>query len=96
MKFLLKVAFIVSFVFTSNSYADCVFGAKNKTKYNRLDNNTIILSGGFGSEIMIKTFCFISPASSVKVLKDSFCSYESSVLYIDGEVCDVNNVSKLN
>jgi len=82
--------------FSSIAFSDCVFGAKNKTKFTVLDSHRIILTGGFGSDILIKTYCFIGNSSSVSVLKDSFCSYESAVLYIDGQECDANNVTKLD
>lgn len=78
------------------SFADCVNGAKDKTSYTILDSHTILLKGGYGPQIIIKTFAFISTSSSVTVLKDDFCSYESAVLYIDGEVVDANQVTKVN
>ena len=80
----------------NNALADCVFSAKDKTKFSRLDNHTIVLSGGIGSDMILKTYCFIYQSSSVTVLKDSFCSYEGAVLYVDNQVCDVNQVEKLN
>jgi len=76
--------------------ADCVIGAKSKTYYTRLDAHTIVLSGGFGGSILIKTFGFIYPTSNVVILKDAFCSYDEAVLYVDGEVCDANSVQKLD
>ena len=77
-------------------FADCVIGAKDKTSFVVLDGNTIILKGGLGNDILIKTYCYISSASKVQVLKDDFCSYDDAVLYIDGQVCDVNEVKNLN
>ena len=77
-------------------HAECVFGAKNKTSYTRLDSHTIMLTGGFGPDIIIKTLTIIMPMAEVRVLKDSFCSYETAVLYIDGEVVDVTQVTKVN
>jgi hypothetical protein len=89
--------FLALFVFIPTlSLADCVYGAKDKTSFTRLDSHTIILQGGYGSDIMIKTYCYIYQSSSVTMLKDDFCSYESSVLYIDGEACDANSVKKLD
>lgn len=76
--------------------ADCVNGAKSKTSFTRLDSHTVILSGGYGPRILVKTFCFIYSSSNVTVLKDSFCSHESAVLYIDEEVCDARSVQKLD
>lgn len=77
------------------AYADCVYGAKSKNKFQVLDSHTVILKGGYGKDILIKTFAFIYGSSSLTVLKDDFCSYDSSVLYIDGQVADVNEVKWL-
>lgn len=77
------------------AHADCVFGAKNKTSYVVVDSNTIILKG-YGSDILIKTYSYISSFSNVMVLKDSFCSYGSNVLLIDGSPASVSDVTSLN
>jgi len=90
-----NILVLLVLVFGINLQADCVYGAKDKTKFQRLDTHKIILSGGYGSDILIKTYCFIYSSSTVQVLKDDFCSYDSAVLYIDGEVCDANQVNKL-
>lgn len=94
-KKLVSAAAILAFM-TSTSYADCVFGAKSKSSYVVLDSRTIMLTGGFGADIIIKTISYINRFSSVSILKDSFCSYERAVLYIDGSVVDANQVTKLN
>ena len=75
--------------------ADCVFGAQAKTSFIVLDNHTIVLTGGYGSKILIKTFAFLNRGSQLTVLKDSFCSFESAILYVDGEVVDANQVTNL-
>ena len=81
----LKLAVLmILLIFTQGGRADCVIGAKSKTYYTRLDAHTIVLSGGYGGNILIKTFGFIYPTSDVVILKDVFCSYEDAVLYIDG------------
>lgn len=72
--------------------ADCVLNAKSKTSYVVLDSNTIILKGGIGKDILIKSFSFFYSSSQVTVLKDSFCDYESAVLYVDGQVVDAQQV----
>jgi hypothetical protein len=87
---------IILMVFVSSAGADCVFWAQSKTDFIRLDSHTIILSGGFGPKILIKTYCYIYSSSELTVLKDSFCSYEDAVLYVDDEVCDVRSVQKLD
>lgn len=76
--------------------ADCVYGAKAKTSFRVLDSHTILLEGGYGSDILIKTYAYLNRFSEVTVLKDSFCSFESAVLYVDGEVVDANQVEKLD
>lgn len=86
---------VALFTLSNAALADCVYGAKDKTSYVVLDSHTIVLRGGYGGDILIKTFAFINSSSSVTVLKDSFCSYESSVLYIDGQTVDANDVKKL-
>ncbi|QFR42875.1 hypothetical protein [Sulfurimonas xiamenensis] len=75
--------------------ADCVYGAKDKTNFVVLDSNSIVLKGGYGSDILIKTYCYIYSSSDVQILKDDFCDYESAIMYIDGEVCDANQVKKI-
>lgn len=78
-----------------SALADCIYGAKDKDAFVVLDSHTILLQGGYGSDIVIKTYCFIYRTSEVTVLKDDFCSFESAALYIDGEVCDANQVTKV-
>jgi len=78
------------------AWADCVFGAKDKTSYVVLDSRTIMLKGGIGGDIIIKTDGYIYSTSTVTVLKDDFCSYDDAVLYIDGEVVNARQVTKVN
>ncbi len=47
--------------------ADCVYGAKDKNKYTRLDSHTVVLQGGYGNGILIKTYCSIYGSSEVQV-----------------------------
>lgn len=75
--------------------ADCVYGAKSKTQYVILDSHTVLLKGGTGGDILIKSFSFFYKGVQLTILKDSFCSYESAVLYVNGEVVDVTQVKKL-
>ena len=82
-------------ILSAPSFADCVYGAKSKAKFTVLDSHTILLQGGSGPDVIIKTFAFINRGSTITVLKDSFCSFESAVLYIDGEVVDANQVTKI-
>lgn len=74
---------------------DCILNAKSKTSYVILDSHTILLKGGIGKDILIKSFAFFYATSQVTVLKDSFCDYESAVLYVDGQVIDAQQVKGL-
>ncbi|WP_146610926.1 hypothetical protein [Polynucleobacter paneuropaeus] len=87
--------FIVLLSLIGLANADCVYGAKSKTKFIVLDSHALILKGGYGKDILIKTFSFINSGSSISILKDDFCSYESAVLYIDGQLADANEVKWL-
>jgi hypothetical protein len=89
----MKKTIILLFLFVGLQ-ADCIYGAKDSRSFQVIDSNTLILKGY--KNILVKTFCFIYPSSNITVLKDSFCDYDSSVLYIDGEVCDTNEVRDLN
>lgn len=92
-----KIILLIWFILpiSQNVFADCVFNAKSKTSYTVLDNHTIILRGGFGDDILIKSFSFFHKSSQVSVLKDSFCNYDNSALYVDGEVVDVKDVKRI-
>lgn len=90
------VCLLLSLTFSTTTLADCVYGAKDKTSFTVLDNHTVILQGGYGPDIVIKTYAFIYSSSDITVLKDDFCSYDSAVLYIDGEVADANQVTKVD
>ena len=90
----MKKLIFIMFFFFSILKADCVYGAKGSTSFKVLDSNTIILQGY--KNILVKTSCFISSTSEVSILKDDFCDYDSNVLYIDGEACDVNQVRNLD
>jgi hypothetical protein len=73
--------------------ADCVEGALTKSKFNRMNNHTIALTGGYGEAIVIRTSCRINRKSAVSILKDSFCNDDKAVLHIDGKDCDAEKVS---
>ncbi len=78
---------------TTPAFADCVYGAQSKTSFTVLDSRTIMLTGGYGPDIIIRTYTYLSRYANVSVLKDSFCSYENAVLYVDGQVVDASQVT---
>lgn len=78
-----------------NTY-NCVYNAKECQNYKLINSNTLVLSNCYGSnDILIKTYCYIYESSEISILKDEFCSYDTNVLVVDGEVCDVNEVEFL-
>lgn len=88
----LSLAFLL-FSLPCIAQSDCVEGALNKTKFSRLNNHTVALSGGYGSAIVIKTDCLVKRNSTVSILKDSFCSASEAVLFVDGQECTAEHVS---
>ena len=74
--------------------ADCVVGAMASTKFTRLNNKTIVLSGGYSDDIIIRTSCLIRRNSEIAILKDSFCNASKAVLYVDGQECDAEDVTR--
>lgn len=94
-KLVYKLVAFFLLIATCSAYADCVINAQMKQSYVVLDTHTIMLKGGVGNDIIIKTFAFINSSSQVTVLKDSFCSYENAVLYINGEVVDAQQVTNV-
>ena len=96
MRVLLLIGALFGLFAPSLAYSDCVINAKSKTKYVVLDGHTLILRGGFGADIIVKTFAFVNTGSQVTILKDSFCSFDGSALYIDGEVVQVNEVTNIH
>ena len=90
----LCVAALLAFLATP-ARADCVVGASLAMNFIVINPNTIMLRLGSSGGIVIKTFSFIYPSSSVTVLKDSFCDFESGVLIVNGEVVDAQQVKRV-
>ena len=84
---------VLLFSMSCFAIADCVEGARTKTKFNRLNNHTIALTGGYGQAIVIRTTCQIKRNSDVAILLDSFCDSDKAVLHVDGKDCDAEKVS---
>ena len=49
-----------------SALADCVVGAKLKMSYTVLDNHTILLKGGGGKDILVKSFAFFYSSSQLR------------------------------
>ena len=86
---------VLMFACVNSALADCVLNAKSKSAYVILDSHTLILQGGIGKDIVLKSYHFFHNGSQVTVLKDNFCDFESAVLYVDGELVDVQQVKSL-
>jgi len=87
---------LATLVLTFTAHADCVFGARTYLSFRVVDSDTIILTQGIGPDIHIQLWSvLLTRASSVRVLKDSFCSFDERVLLIDGEVVDVREVREI-
>jgi hypothetical protein len=87
-----KIIFCLLAFLSFSTQADCVYGAKSKMSFVILDSHSILLKNGPGKDILIKSFSFFNSGSTVTILKDSFCDYESAVLYVDGNVVDAQQV----
>ena len=95
-----KTILILSFLSVFNIvFADCVYDAKSKESFKVLKTGwgaQIYFTGGYGSDFIVEISGSIYSVDEILILKDDFCSYESSVLYIDGEVFDIKSVTKID
>ena len=60
-----------------------------------LDDHSVMLRGGYGNDIIVKTYAYLNTSSDITILKDSFCDFESAVLYVSGEVVNANEVKSI-
>lgn len=85
---------IVAALTSTPAMADCVNGASMATSFEIIDNTTILLRGN--TSILIKTFCYcFYPGIQIRVLKDSFCDYQSNVLLVGSTVVSAQEVKGL-
>lgn len=78
---------------SSVASADCVFLAQAKHDIVLLDRHTVLLTGGLGGDVILKTFAGIDRRSEIIVIRDNFCSFTPSVLLVDGELVSVGRVT---
>lgn len=88
------------FFFSISVFANCVFGAKDKTSYKILETGygaKIYFSGGYSSDFIIEISgsIYSSYIDEIYFLKDDFCDYESDVIVIDEEVFDILSVTEV-
>lgn len=95
-----KLLFSISLILCFNfAFADCVYSAKDKQSSKILKKGwgaQIYFTGGSGPDFIVELSGSIYSADEVLILKDDFCSYEDKALYIDGEVFDVQKVTKVD
>ena len=92
---------IICILFTSLTFADCVWGAKDKDTYRVIDTGygaKILFSGGYTNDFIIKIdgSIYSKNLDEVYFIKDDFCDWESDVLVIDGEVFGVQSVTDID
>ena len=87
----------------SNSEIDlaegCVYGAKDVSSYRVIDTGygaKIYFSGYTDFIVELDDAIYSSTFDEIYFIKDDFCSWESDVLVIDGEVYGVQKVTKLD
>jgi len=94
-----KILFLSIILTPFFSMADCVYDAKEKTTFQVLSTGyggKILFSGGYGKDFIVSVDGYVTNyIESVLILKDDFCSWDDSVLYIDDEVFDVKSVEKI-
>lgn len=78
------------------AHAECVIAVKTKTNVQILGQHTMLLTGGVGSPVIIRSFAFFYPNSSVMVLKDSFCDYDNNAIAVDNQVISLQQVESVN
>ena len=89
------------FFLSTSVFADCVFGAKDKTSYKIIETGygaKIYFSGGYSSDFIIEISgsIYSSYINEIYFLKDDFCDYESDVIVIDEEVFDILSVTEID
>ena len=90
--FLLAVAVALG---SSPANADCVAHAQNRDRIEVLDRHTLLLSGRLGPDILVRTFATIKRRSTITIVRNSFCSFATDVLIVDGNLIGVGRVTAL-
>jgi hypothetical protein len=95
MQLLAGLTTAMAVALASPSFAGCVINAKSKQWFVVLDSHTFVLQGGLGPDILVKTYAFLYRNSQITVLKDNFCSFDSSAIYIDGDLAGLQQVEQI-
>ena len=95
-----KILLIAALLLSVYSYADCVFGAKEKTSFKVIKTGygaKILFSGSYVDDFIIEIdgSIYNETLDEIYFIKDNFCSWESDVIVINGEVFGVKSVDKV-
>jgi hypothetical protein len=95
-----KTLLIATLLFSVYSYADCVYGAKDKSSYNVIKTGygaKILFSGSYGDDFIIEIdgSIYNETLDEVYFIKDDFCNWDTDVIVINGEVFGVKSVDKV-
>jgi hypothetical protein len=92
----LITSILAALVLTLTAHADCVHSARSYLSFRVVASDTLILTQGVGPDIQIQVWgVWLTNTASVRVLRDSFCSFDEAVLFINGEIVDVREVKNL-
>ena len=80
---------------STSANADCAINAQGRDSVTVLDRRTILLSGGHGPDILIRTLAAVNRRASIAVARNNFCSFALDVLVVDDELVGVGRVTVL-
>jgi hypothetical protein len=87
---------LATFALTLTAHADCVSSARSYMSFRVISSDTLVLTNGPGPDIQVQVWgAFLTSTSRVRVIRDSFCSFDKAVLLIDGHIIDVREVKEI-
>lgn len=84
-------AMLCVLAFSSIAHADYAYGPFMSWGY--VDTHHIIVQGS-GKYLITAPYCYIYSSSNVKILSDALGPWDGKLM-VDGQVCDVQEVSRL-
>jgi hypothetical protein len=87
------IASVLVGISANKSMADCVDNAKSIDGFKIVDVHTILLLRGGSPAVTIKTDNFIAPDITLTVVKDHFCSFDTSAVLINDTLTAVTEVT---
>ena len=86
---------IAATVISTSANADCALNAQSRESVTVLDRHTILLSGGRGPDILVRTLAAVNRRAAIAVVRNNFCSFALDVLVVDNEFVGVGRVTVL-